>query len=417
MRGLSSRGRIYEHSDKDCVASRPPDIGGWIVILGTLARGIRRHWPWALLVVLVVGGAGHRFRWASVPAEAQAVILGPLARGIPGTGTLEAHIKVTLSARIQERLAEVLVDQGDAVRSGQLVARLDDGELRQQVDLAVATLAAAGAAAERVGVDESRARAVEERAGTDLKRVGDLLRDKVSSVADLDKATERMRVAEAEVRSARAATLEARQQVRVAEASLAYHRERLAFTRIVSPLDGLVIRRDRDPGGIVLPGSSILQLVATNELWVSAWIDETSAGAVQPGQPATLRFHSDGTREIPGKVARISRETDRETREFLVDIAPRQLPPNWTVGQRADVFIQTATVPEALSIPERFVLWKQGQTGVQVLPGGRARWRPVALGTRGQDRVQIRSGLSREDQVLLARSGAPLRDGQRVALP
>ena len=342
---------------------------------------------------------------------------GRLTQEVPGTGTLEARVKATLSARIQERLAEVLVDQGDPVRSGQLVARLDDGELRQQVDLAAANLASAGATAERVAVDESRARAVEEQARTDLQRIQDLVRKKVSSESELDKATERMRVAEADVQRARAAPLEARQQVRVSEATLAYHRQRLAFTKIVSPFDGLVTRRDRDPGSIVLPGGSILQLVATNELWVSAWIDETSAAALQPGQAATLLFRSDGTNQVAGQVVRLGRETDRETREFLVDIAPQRLPANWTLGQRADVFIQTASIPDALSIPERFVHWQDNRTGVYVLTKGRAEWRTVTLGVRSRDRVQVQSGLAREDRVLLSASGKPLRHGQRVVLP
>jgi HlyD family secretion protein len=387
------------------------------VISVRFAGGLRRRWPWLLLLALLAGGVLYRFRWAAIPVEVQPVTVGLLTEEVPGTGTLEARVKAALSARIQERLAEVLVDQGDSVRSGQLVARLDDGELRQQVELTAANLASTGATADRVAVDEGRARAVEEQARTDLQRIEDLVRKKVSSESELDKATERMRIAEADVRRARAATLEARQQVRVSEATLAYHRERLGFTKILSPLDGLVIRRDRDPGGIVLPGSSILQLVATNDLWVSAWIDETSASALQAGQPATLFFRSAGTNEFAGQVVRLGRETDRETREFLVDIAPAQLPSNWTMGQRADVFIQTSSISNAIAIPEKFVHWQQDRTGVYVLAKGRAEWRAVTLGIRGRDQVQIRSGLSAEDRVLLSPSGKQLRNGQRVALP
>lgn len=326
-------------------------------------------------------------------------------------------MKATLSARIQERLAEVLVDQGDPVHQGQLVARLDDGELRQQVELAIANLAAANAAAERIGTDEARAHAVEAQAGAELRRVEELVRKKVSSESDLDKATELMRVAEADLRRAKAATQEARQQVRVAEATLAYQRERLTFARIISPLDGLVTRRDRDPGVIVLPGSSILQLVETNGLWVSTWIDETAAGTIRTGQVATLLFRSDATNGISGQVVRIGRETDRETREFLVDIAPGQLPSNWTIGQRADVFIRTATIPEALSIHERFVQWREGKAGAFVVSGSQARWRPLVLGARARDRVQVREGLQASDTLVIARDGRALRDGQRIKLP
>lgn len=79
-----------------------------------------------------------------------------LTAEVMGTGTLEARVKTTLSPRIQERLAEVLVDQGDAITNGQLLARLDDGEQRQQVAVAEATVVAARATVERVRADQAR---------------------------------------------------------------------------------------------------------------------------------------------------------------------------------------------------------------------------------------------------------------------
>ena len=81
-----------------------------------------------------------------------------------------------------------------------------------------------------------------------------------------------------------------------------------------SPYDGLVTRRDRDPGGIVVPGASILQLVATNEIWVSAWVDETAMTGLKVDQPARVVFRSEPAKNYAGEVARLGRETDRETR-------------------------------------------------------------------------------------------------------
>ena len=92
-----------------------------------------------------------------------------------GTGTLEARVKTTISPRIQERLAEVLVDQGDIVKSGQLLARLDDAETKQQVAIAEATLAAARATVERVRSDEARAQAVLKQTQLDHRRSTELL--------------------------------------------------------------------------------------------------------------------------------------------------------------------------------------------------------------------------------------------------
>lgn len=82
-------------------------------------------------------------------------------------------------------------------------------------------------------------------------------------------------------------------------------------------------------------------MISLDELWVSAWVDETAIARVAPGQPARVVFRSEEGRSYPGVVARLGRETDRETREFLVDVRVTELPKNWTIGQRAEVFIQT----------------------------------------------------------------------------
>ncbi len=330
---------------------------------------IRNTWKW-LIVVATVALVLVRARLTSVPVEVAVVVHTNVVAEVMGTGTLEARIKTTLSPRIQERLAEVLVDQGDSVTTGQLLARLDDGELKRQVAVSEATLESARATAQRVRVDESRAEAVEKQVRQDYGRIADLVRTKVSAQSELDKAIEQLRVAESDLQRARAATVEAEQQVITAEKNLAYHQERLSFTQIVCPYDGLVTRRDRDAGGVVVPGSSILQLISTNELWVSAWVDETASTDLQVGQPARVIFRSEPGREYAGEVARLGRETDRETREFLVDVRVKELPPNWTVGQRAELFIEIGRQPYALAVPQRFLQWRERKPGVFVMGMG-----------------------------------------------
>ncbi|MGH7967905.1 MAG: efflux RND transporter periplasmic adaptor subunit, partial [Limisphaerales bacterium] len=193
---------------------------------------------------------------------------------------------------------------------------------------------------------------------------------------------------------------------------------RLGYTRILSPYDGLVVRRDRDPGGVVVPGSSILKLISTNELWISAWVDETVSAALRCGQPARVVFRSEPNRTYPGQVARLGRETDRETREFLVDVRLNELPANWTVGQRAEVYIETSRKVEVLAVPQAFVHLREGKPGVFVNQSGKARWRDVVPGLRGREAVEVAQGLSAGEQVLrtAGRKQAELADGQRIAL-
>lgn len=375
----------------------------------------RKTVTWLLLATLA-GFAVYRVKFAPVQVIVHKVAGGSVVAEVMGTGTLEARVKTTLSPRIQERLAEVLVDQGDPVKAGQLLARLDDGELRRQVEVAEAALASAKATAERVRVDEARAQAVDQQARQNHKRILDLVTTKVSSQADLDKAIEQLSVAETDLKRAQAAITEAESQVFTAEKNLAYQRERLAYTRILSPYDGLIVRRDRDPGGVVVPGSSILQLISTNELWISAWVDETAMARLATGQVARVIFRSEPAQSFRGEVARLGREADRETREFIVDVSLKELPVNWSVGQRAEVYLETARKPSALVIPKPFLVWRSGKPGVFVAASGKARWREVTLGLEGGENVEVLGGLKEGEHILRTVEGrrGVLADGQRI---
>ena len=129
-------------------------------------------------------------------------------------------------------------------------------------------------------------------------------------------------------------------------------------------------------------------------------------------------FRSEPGRPRAGEVARLGREADRETREFLVDVRVRELPANWTVGQRAEVFIQTSHKADALSVPQRFLQWRSGKPGVFVISSGKAVWRDVKTGLRGREAVEVTQGLAAGEKVIAPADPkqAPLKSGQRVAV-
>jgi HlyD family secretion protein len=288
-----------------------------------------------------------------------------------------------------------------------------------QVEVAEAARLAARATLERVRTDEARALAVAKQARLEHERASGLLANRISSTADFDKAVEQLKVAEADMKRSQAAIVEAKSQVMTAEKNLAYQKERLSYTKIVSPYDGLVVRRDRDPGGVVVPGGSLLQLISTNEIWISAWVDETAMTGLLTGQPARVVFRSEPGVSYPGEVARLGRETDRETREFLVDVRVKHLPKTWTVGQRAEVFIETGRKSDALVVPQRFVQRREGQPGVFVNEQGKAKWHAVTLGLSGRETVEIMQGVSAGEQVVAPREAKqpPLADGVRISVP
>ena len=238
------------------------------------------------------------------------------------------------------------------------------------------------------------------------------------SQADLDKSIESLAVADAGVARAKFAILEGRKQLVTADKTMQYHQARLADTQITAPFNGLIVRRQRDAGDIAVPGSPILTLISTDELWISAWVDETEMSRLKVNQPASVVFRSEPDREFSGKVYRLGREADRETREFVVDVRVLELPANWAVGQRADVFIETERKSDVTVLPPAFVVWRNNEAGVFINAKGSAEWRPLVLGLRRHDMIEVVRGVEPGVFVIMPPDGQNnLRDGARIHAP
>ncbi len=371
------------------------------------------------LLALVAGFVLYSRFWRPAPVEAIEIQPATLSVEVSGTGRLDAHLSAVVSTKIQGRIEALEFDQGDTVRAGQVICRLDDADLQRQVEISEAGVEVARAAITRVEAELTRANAGLALAEREAQRIRDAAERSSVSASEADRVVQEAAIAAANEARAEAALLEARQQLVVAEGTLELHRARLDETVILSPFDGIVARRDRDPGDVVVPGSSIVLLVAPDQLWVSAWVDEIAIASLEAGQPARTVFRSEPDREYAGRVARVGLEVDPETREFLVDVALDALPPRWAVGQRAEVYITTESRERAIAVPGKFLTARAGQTGVFLLAGGRARWRPCEIGARARERVQILSGVDAGDRVVRPIDDAdapPLRPGQRVTV-
>jgi HlyD family secretion protein len=136
------------------------------------------------------------------------------------------------------------------------------------------------------------------------------------------------------------------------------------------------------------------------------------------GQPAQVLFRSEPERPLRGSVARLGRQADRETREFIVDVLVLELPENWSIGQRADVFIETARSLDALKVPTAFVVREGEQEGVHVAVNGVAAWRPIQPGLRGRDLIEVTAGLDPGSTLIRPLDAKnKLTVGRRIALP
>lgn len=369
-----------------------------------------------VIAALILGGI-YWFKFSPIPVAEHVVQRGPLVAEVMGTGTLEARVQAIISPKISNRIEQILADQGDRVSAGAVLVRLDDDELLQQVAIAQASLEAEVAALERIKTDRQRAVAVFDQAQTSYTRTQSLIESNAVSQDDLDKATEGLAVAAAGVSHSEAAIAEEQKKIVAAEQTLEYHRARLTDTEILAPFDGLIIKRNREPGDIVVPGSSIMTLISLDELWIRAWIDETEMAKLAEGQSARVVFRSEPDRSYPGTVARLGKEADRETREFVVDVRVLELAKNWAVGQRAEVFIEASSKDDAIQLPADKVITRKGERGVFVHEDNQARWRPITTGLRSRNSVEITDGLQAGEAVVTPiHSRASLSDGRRVAV-
>lgn len=305
---------------------------------------------------------------------------GGLVVEVYGTGTLESKVLVVVSSKIIGKVVEVLVDQGDAVAAGQMLAQLEAKDFKDAVRLATA--------------QRDQAEATVARARVDFERARSLLAESVIARAEFDAYETGYRVAEAQLNTAEA---------------------KLADTHIVSPAAGLVATRNLDVGSTVVPGAPIFRIAASVP-WVVAQVDERATGDVRLGQPARVTFAMNPSLGTVGRVARLSTEVDRVTEEREVDVALDRLPDNRFLGQRADVYIETARKGNALRVPSTVLVVQGSRTGVFGVVDGRARWRSLQLGLRGRELVEVVSGVSEQDVLIVSplAGKTAVADGARV---
>jgi HlyD family secretion protein len=372
----------------------------------------------ALGVVGIAAGIIYWAKFSPVPVAAHKVERGQIVTEVMGTGTLEARVRTTIGPKISGRIADIRVDQNDTVSAGDLLVLLDDEELQQQVAIAQANVTAEEAAIVRLTTDKERATAVATQARQQHARAVALTEKSAMSQEEMDKSTEALNVAVAGLAAAEAAISQGQRELVAAEKTLEFQRARLADTQVVAPFNGLIVRRHRDPGDVVVPGSAVLSLIDTTEIWVSAWVDETEMAKLAPDQSARVVFRSEPDKSYPGTVVRLGREADRETREFVVDVRVLELPKNWAVGQRAEVYIETARKEGVTLVPAQYVTWREGTAGVFVSEGDEVAWRPLTTGLRNQQWVEAVEGVQPLDLVVApVDPRAKLTHGRRIALP
>lgn len=339
---------------------------------------------------------------APMRVTVEAAHQAPLTLSTFGIGTVEARRAYSVGPTSASRILRVLVDQGDSVKAGQLIAELDPVDLDERVASAriAAERSANTVAAAQAQLEEARSRAT--LADASARRVAELSTQGFFSQEAADAKQHEARAARAASEAAQALLAAARRDRERAESDLAAIGRLRAQARLLSPADAVISARLAEPGSTVAAGQAIVQLIDPTSLWVRARIDQGQAGAVRIGQAASVALRSDPARSRAGEVRRVDRVSDSVTEERIVNVAFTESAASLSIGELVEVTIDLSVIHDALSVPTAAIRRVDGRDGVWRVRDGRTAFQSVRLGTATpQGRSQILSGLEPGDEVIV----------------
>jgi RND family efflux transporter MFP subunit len=330
-------------------------------------------------------------------------------------GVVRARSSAVLSSRLLAPVLAVHVRAGDAARQGQLLVELDAAAARAEAVRAAASLDAARLAAEAAAAGVAGAEATAALARATHDRIRRLHDTRSATPQELDDAAGAWAAADARARAARAAASGAASALEAARAAADAAAIVAGYAVIRAPFDGLVARRDVDPGTMATPGLPLLVVDDGSALGLDVDLDATRAAGIGLGHPASVRLDGEDTEGgwIDGRVTEIAR-LDTAAPGFRLRIeVPRR------AADRAGVFgrarLPTAS-RDALAAPADAIV-RRGQLTLAFVAGadGIARLRSVRVGDAHDGRVEILAGLTAGERVIVA-PPVTLTDGARVAV-
>jgi HlyD family secretion protein len=209
----------------------------------------------------------------------------------------------------------------------------------------------------------------------------------------------------------------ARAQVLEAEAALALARERAGDAVVTSPLSGYVVSRELEPGATVNAGTPIVRVADPATAWATVHVDERRTGMLGVGDRADVTLRSQPEHPLPGRVARVRRESDRVTEQLAIDVAFDVPPGRLTRGEQVEAVIRPAARPGAVAVPAAALVRGREGNGVWTVMDGRLVFRRVEPGvTDAEGWLEMRRGVRPGEIVVLAPGGLAGADGRRVRI-
>jgi RND family efflux transporter MFP subunit len=368
-------------------------------------------WVKWVVLLLILGGAvyaTYKYVTRERPVEVEVAQVTERAAGtqatlLSGTGYVTARRRATVSSKITGKIVEVNVEEGMAVKEGQILARLDDSTARSSLRLAEAQLAAA-----KGGVKENEVRLAE--AKVTHGRLAALLKDGIVTEAEVD-------AAKAQVDSIAARIESLRQQITVSERALEFEQTNLDNTIIRAPFSGMAISKDAQPGEMVSPVSAgggftrtgISTIVDMRSLEIEVDVNEAYINRVKPGQDVVAMLDAYPDWQIPAEVVTAVPTADRQKATVLVRIRFKKLDPRILpdMGIKVSFLADPGATPVVAArpttlVPKAAVVKEGEQSYAFVVTGQTIERRAIKTGGADGDKLEVLAGLNKGDRVVLS---------------
>jgi RND family efflux transporter MFP subunit len=348
-----------------------------------------------------------------------------MPRTVALTGTLAAEDQIVLSLKVTGRLADLAVDLGSPVRRGQVVARLDPTDFKLRLEQAEAALQQARARLglsprgtdDRVDAEQTslvrQARAVLDEARLNRERMARLAEQQLVARAQLDTAVAGEQVAEGRYQDALEEVSNRQAVLAQRRSELELARQSLADTVLTAPIDGMIRERRAAVGEYLAAGAPVATLVRVHPLRLVLAVPERSAIGIRIGQEVRVGVDGDPT-TYRGRVARLSPSIQEQSRTLAVEAEVPNERGTLRPGAFARADIVVAADQPTVFVPASAIVVFAGIEKVLTVQDGRAVERRVQTGRRETDRVEIVSGLTAGEAVVVEPGN--LVGGQRVTV-
>jgi len=351
---------------------------------------------------------------APVAVAVGRVDLRDVAASFEAGGVVRARATALIAGRVMAPITQVHVNPGDRVRRGAALVTLDGREIQADKGRAEAASLSAVEAARAAEADVRGAEAALVLARATHDRMAGLHNKRSATAQELDQAVAALAAAEAQRASAQARLAAANAARDAAQASAVAATVTATYSVLTAPFDGIVTERRADPGSMATPGAPLLVVEDPATYRLEIQLDEARAALVHVGTTASVRLDSapgEGDGWTSGRVAEIAR-VDPTSHTFLVKI---ELPP--AASLRSGLFGRarlSEPARRALTVPASAIINRGQLTFVYIVDAeGRARLRPISVGSADRDRVEVLAGL-REGEAIVTSPSPSLADGTRV---